>query len=335
MKCILQILKRLICGVSLVLFSSGLVSCSSVSSNSNVTINGGALAYFLPQAWILVEIYEEATVVERKKFHVKVQSLAVADTSKEYQIKLDHSMATTDRLRVEIDRVGLLKRITYNQRQRGTDSAVALGKAAVQVGSMMMGVPIKGLGDPPEFSRLILRRVYKVNDNGTLEGVEGEACGEIAFCVSSTDVGAVSEPSGVCCTNSASSAFFYRPMRPIKVSVKQVNSNRSEREIPVDFAGILYVPDSRVCRGYELLKGAVGESSFDFSFTDGTLTEVSMIQESGLYEVVSVPGRILGVVTGLPAKLISIDVNRTEAEPKTFGDDDKDVPRIRPRLDKD
>ncbi len=121
----------------------------------------------------------------------------------------------------------------------------------------------------------------------------------------------------------------------MEVTVKQ--ETQVARATSIKVSGVLYVPDSQSREKFWIPTRTVAKQSYDFVFTDGTLSEVAVRKESGLLTVAEVPGQILGTVTGLPAQLLSVEVNHNvpATDPRGDSDDDKGSGNTRPRAPKD
>ena len=112
------------------------------------------------------------------------------------------------------------------------------------------------------------------------------------------------------CDQVKRTAFSYRRLAPFSVQVRECGHNDSKGS-PLDIGGVVYVPDpsTNAVMKYPLTHLTFAHQRYDFSFAGGVLSEVAVRKESELLTIAEIPGNILGVVTGLPAKLIAVEVN--------------------------
>lgn len=329
--------------VLLVLFALAGPGCSHLRTASAPGPDT-VVSYFLPEPWIQVDIYEESLGPGRSKYHTRVQSLPVPDEELPLYLNLHHSASTRDQVNVSVAPSGLLQRITYDRFPRGADAVVALGKAALKAASMVAGVPLKGDGAAPEFSRLVAREVYPITIDGQIDVARLQrravpvtiTYNGVVFSIAvqpskQGQVAAGLYPTVSEFPKAGDAAFHYRPLRPIQVTVTWPSSAGAAGDSQL--SGILYVPDLRRVEQFVIPTSTSAKQSYDFVFTDGTLSDVAVRKESGLLTIAEVPGQILGTVTGLPAQLISVEVNHNPpaSDPRLSTGDDKGSGNTRPR----
>ena len=250
-----------------------LTSCSSLESTCEKQQDKYTVAsYYLPKPYVQVELYEESFGTSNSRIHVRVQGFSVADTSQQYFLKLDHSHWVRDEVRVDLTPEGLLNHLTYDRFPRQADAVVAIGRAALKAASMVVGGPMKGDGSPPEFARLVQREIYKVNE-GNWECTYPELSGGCRkFTVTILNL----KETAQCCGKSnapSRPAFFYRPLIPVKVTVKENTGSKPDAP-PMNISGVVYVPDPAqdAVMSLQLDRGTIAHQRYDFSFAGGVLS---------------------------------------------------------------
>ena len=301
-------------------------SCSSLrtqSSDSCAKISGDTvISYYLPKPYVQVELYEENFGADKTRVHVRMLGISSADVSKSYLLKLNHNWGSRDEVRAVLTPEGLLSHITYDRHPRQADAVVVIGRAALKAASMVVGGPFKGDGAPPEFARLVARGLYPYTGNCMTTNLH---MGNREFTVKITQDSKTNAPR-LSCDEMKREAFRYRRLIPLTVTICDKDRGNASGS-PIDITGIVYVPDPCPANdmSYPLTHLTFAHQRYDFAFAGGVLSEVAVRKESELLTIAEIPGNILGVVTGLPAKLISVEVNHNNSPSApgatSFGDD--------------
>lgn len=302
-------------------------SCSSLRTQSSDSCakNSGdtVISYYLPKPYVQVELYEENFGADKTRVHVRMLGISSADVSKSYLLKLNHNWGSRDEVRAVLTPEGLLSHITYDRHPRQADAVVAIGRAALKAASMVVGGPFKGDGAPPEFARLAARGGYEYKGQCIATNL---MIGTRQINIDINKPECLSSPAGQRCDEMDREAFRYRRLIPLSVRVHDSDPGNASKSA-IDITGIVYVPDPCPANdmSYPLTHLTFAHQRYDFAFAGGVLSEVAVRKESELLTIAEIPGNILGVVTGLPAKLISVEVNHNNSPSApgatSFGDD--------------
>ncbi len=178
--------------------------------------------YYLPIPYVTVRAYE-VRVLGQTRLHFTTHATALPDLAHPLLMEHNYSFAVKTALRVTTSPEGFLERVTYGREPQTAQAIAAMAKAALSVAAPVP-LPFKGDLDFPEFSRLVFEKSYKLGD---IKKPVPETIGQRHFEITldSEGTGTAAKYSGhpEDASNSLSSipGFYYRPLIPVKVSIKQ------------------------------------------------------------------------------------------------------------------
>lgn len=342
----------------MVAMASLFASCGGMSSAYNTPASNVGfgkshlLHYYLPEARIQVLGYR-VKLGRNDNLHFGVRSLVVADTSKPIQLVHNYSFIRDDRLRVVLSPEGLLEQVSLRRDPRIVESAVAVARAALSV-TAPVPVPFKGGEDYPEFSKVLFRQEYKLNEitnkwvkipvSITLSLSETNAGPPIRYVYVTARQENSSHQTG--CVPCSVEGLYHRPLVPVVVEIVESSVDLGRNAGGDSFddgVGVvsrrqetIYCPDSERVERIELAKAWLAPISYVARFSGGTLYDLSVVRKSDLLALTSAPADLLSPYFSLPSSLFHFEVNHHgpgqagTADVEEVGGDDKPGGNPRP-----
>lgn len=184
--------------------------------------------YYLPIPYVTVRAYE-VRVLGQTRLHFTTHATAVPDLAHPLLLEHDYSFAVKTALRVTTSTEGFLERVTYGREPQTAQAIAAMAKAALSVAAPVP-LPFKGDLDFPEFSRLVFEKSYNLEEfTNPAPVIIGQRHFEIDLSAVGKGVAArySGHPDDANDLLSSIPGFYYRPLIPVKVSIKQTPSGES------------------------------------------------------------------------------------------------------------
>ncbi len=120
------------------------------------------MRYYLPTPYIQVYAYE-VRLLGRETLRIGFRPVSVPDLEQAYLVDHTYGMFFEDRLQVTTSPEGLLEYVGYRRVPKQVEAAATAARMALSFAAPLPG-PLKGEDGLPEFSRLVYRKNFRVED---------------------------------------------------------------------------------------------------------------------------------------------------------------------------
>ena len=218
--------------------SLGLVSCARITSAKVESLPkdrawGDPVAYgryYLPIPHLEVYAFESALVRNDQFLQIVVRPVVKPDVTQPLALTQNYSAWVQQNLNVSFTPEGFLEHVALYREPKQAEAAVAIGRTVMALAGPVP-LPVKGLPELPEFSKLVYQRLFplcafapvkgqgaSVSTNLTIKGAPYQLTVSYASNPSTTNYLTI---SGSAKDLKCFGGVYYRPLIPVTVTLQQ------------------------------------------------------------------------------------------------------------------
>jgi hypothetical protein len=187
------------------------------------------IRYYLPIPYIQVYAYE-VRLLGKETLRVGFRSVVAPDLNNPLLIDHNFGGLVDDNLQITTSPEGLLEYVGYRREPKVVQAAATVARMALSMGAPLPG-SFKGDDGLPEFSRLVFKKNYKIEDCGMLCPTQVLISGR-CFEISADRLESVKSKEASFATEDfkhSARGLYHRPLMPVVVTIRELHSGDKAR----------------------------------------------------------------------------------------------------------